>query len=207
MRSLRLGPAALLALAACGGGGAGGTSLFVHETTLAPYQEYGLPGPDELPVFPGFLVGEELTFFSFYHRGFCRFDVTALPAGAQIESATLRVERTSVQGDPGTLGVIRIDDVAGEGQFLFGPTAYNGPALVTGFTTLDPPDVVVPNLPVHYTADVTGRLQAALDAPRTRFNLRMRFDLDSNGDLLSDYLSFDRQSGLHATLEVRWSEP
>lgn len=146
LRSLTLVTAGLLLsgfVAACGSGGGGGGDDGPRELFGTIYLE----GPDaegemtEGQTVPnggryGVLsVGNDASGREV--RGLLRFDLARIPLGARIVSATLRMERTAVQGDPyAALGTVLLDHV--DGGFypwslgVFFPQVPNGVDLTVG---------------------------------------------------------------------------
>lgn len=118
------------------------------------------------------------------YRGMWRFDISGMKKGAEILSASLQVTRRPAfdSGDPLSLmGYIQLDDVYGEGNLVGHDAMYNH-TLAPNFTRLDPWVGYV------YSADVTDRLQAAVDAERTRFNLRAHWLNLSPNDQMDAFL-------------------
>jgi hypothetical protein len=120
-------------------------------------------------------------------RGFLSFDLSAIPSTAQIESIELRFFQVQVQGDPyGKLGSLILDHVD-YGSRLSYP-AFDVPAM--NIATL--PQQTAPNVWYITTSGVVGDwLQEDLQLGRDRFQLRLRFSTESDGDGLEDYAAIE----------------
>jgi hypothetical protein len=119
-------------------------------------------------------------------RGFVSFDLTPLPAGATVTSATLSMYQWVVLGTPyASLGSQLVDHVD------FGATLDSGDfalvALSSGFDTLSSDATVGPKL-----LSVTAQVVADLTAARVRSQFRIRFALGTDGDASEDSCSFRR---------------
>ncbi len=117
-------------------------------------------------------------------RQFFSFEITNVPAGAEIVSATLQLYQASVGGHPfsslGSLVVDRVDLGAG-----LDSGDYAGPALQAWIGTMPPEETLG-----YKSLDVTAAVQAERAAGRPRFQVRLRFsdrdsDLDGEADLVS----------------------
>ena len=119
------------------------------------------------------------------YMGFWRFDVEAhVPPGARILSATFETVRRDCAscGNPELRLYIMLDDMGDTP--MIGGSAFYGSTLAHGFDRLRKSGELLPGGEV-YGADVTERLQAAVDAQRTHLNLRARWMLPvlANGAL------------------------
>ncbi len=175
----------LLVVTACGGGGGGG-----GETLELNAQ--GLPGFDgtirlesdtglcEIDSIPNFVtVGEDgnlAKFITFF--GFITFDISAVPTGATIVSATLRIEMGEVLGDnvfrPGLFGNVVMEHInmgAGLDEADMIAPSLSG-ELVGGDAS---PTFLADNATLELkTADIRDEVQRDLDDGRTRTSLRLR---------------------------------
>lgn len=115
------------------------------------------------------------------YRQFYSFDISTIPAGAHIVSATLRLYQAVVVGSPyvnlGNLIVDRVDI----GAALDG-VDFNAAPLTANLGTLST------NATIEYkTLDVSTAVQADLGASRSKSQFRIRFSLrDFNNDGLRD---------------------
>lgn len=113
-------------------------------------------------------------------RGFLRFSLGAIPPGATITSAVLRVAQANVSGIPyPVLGSLHVDHVD-IGLALDGAD-YAAPALSFDIGTLS----TDPTLTLR-SLDVTGRVLADRAALRTTSDFRLRFNLGTDGDSFED---------------------
>ena len=195
-------------LAACGGNGGldmdppvdPGPSgpTFVEAVIIAEIpliQSYSLRSGAPFQKGPTVWVGDSATFPGQHYVGFYRFDLSGLPTGAKIVSASFKTPRTIVSGMPDVLlGELRVDDLEFEGIDLVGPSALTDYAVYDNYTTLKP------GLG-GWGASVMGRVQEAVAFQRTRLNLRLHWDQAyvDNGDM--DAWAFDFQDQ-RATLTV-----
>lgn len=117
-------------------------------------------------------------------RGFVSFDITSIPPGSIIISATLRMYQEGVNGTPyTTLGSISVDHVD------YGPTLdaadYNQAALQENIGILSN------NATLEFkTLDVTARLQDDMDHGRTRSQYRLLFPTETDNDSVRDAAFF-----------------
>lgn len=184
MKSALLLPIVLL-LIACGGGGGGGGGPAVFALVLTPQ-----PGIDGFGstlntlTASGVQVGDDE--FDTAFRGYYGFDTQSIPAGAVIQSATLRLYLGSVTGTPGTsYGPVAVDHKQTNAtlsnlDFVFGD-------IVAGFATL--PAVLTIG---YHEVDATARLQADLLAgePRSGYRLRPSGDGTPDNDGSTDVYVF-----------------
>jgi hypothetical protein len=185
---LGLGLCVGFALTACGGGGGGNTAtvMILGTDGLCGYvTQTGTVATPQSTLLVGELVLPPPTPEQGI-RGFLSFDLSSIPSGAPVVSATLRVQQNQVSGDPYTaLGPLLLDQVvygtvldAGAYDRSF-PTNQAFAMLATD-TTLGPKET-----------DVTVAVQDDLAAPRTRSQFRLRFAIDTNGDGLGTAARFD----------------
>ncbi len=111
------------------------------------------------------------------YNGLWSFDLSGLPSGAQITSATLQLYQTAAAGDPaGSFGLARVDHVNFGATFPTSTATINALSLnfaqITDLTNAGPKQV-----------DATTEVQADLDAgrPRSQFRMRMGFGTDFDG--------------------------
>lgn len=126
-------------------------------------------------------------------RGFVSFDLTPLPAGATVTSATLSMYQWVVIGTPyAVLGSQLVDHLD------FGATLDPGDfalaALSSGFDTLASDDTIGPKL-----LSVTAQVVADLTAARVRSQFRIRFAVATDTDASEDSCSFRRADATTAS--------
>jgi hypothetical protein len=118
-------------------------------------------------------------------RGLLRFPLGAIPPGARIRAARLRLQQSVVVGAPfATLGVVRVEAVdAGPGLDPgdHGSAPFPGvAAVVSQDPSIGPREV-----------DVTLALLDAWQALRPELDLRLRFDVATDNDGLVDRVAFN----------------
>ena len=113
------------------------------------------------------------------------FDLSSLPAGARIESATLELYQSRVAGDPyGKLGNVIVDHLA-YGSSL-DASDYSGGTLQGAIGTLSTSPTVE-----YKSVDVTTAVEGDRGAGRTLAQFRLRFSVrDSNQDRATDLAFF-----------------
>lgn len=117
-------------------------------------------------------------------QAYFSYDLSSIPEGATIRSATLSVYVFQVvDGDPqGMMALVDVDHVAYQDQFPqnFTPIVLDGLiGQLTDINTLGRKEV-----------DVTAQLQADLDAGRSRSQYRVKGRLDSDFDNENDAVEF-----------------
>jgi hypothetical protein len=119
------------------------------------------------------------------YRQFYSFDISTIPAGAHIVSATLRLYQAIVVGSPYTkLGNVIVDRV--DLGSALDPADYNAAALNANIGILSTTATIE-----YKTMDVTAAVQADLGATRGKSQFRLRFSLkDSNNDGVRDLAQF-----------------
>jgi hypothetical protein len=118
-------------------------------------------------------------------RGFVRFNIAGLPAGAEIESAELRMAQADVTGLPyATLGNVVVDHV--DIGLVLDATDYASAALLANIGTLSS-DVT---LTVKFL-DVKAEVLADIAAARTTSDFRLRFPVQTDLDALTDSVHFE----------------
>jgi hypothetical protein len=125
-------------------------------------------------------------------RGFLSFDLADIPAGATIEGVELRFYQKAIQGQPyDKLGNLMLE------QIDFGtsldPGAYDLPALDSaGLATLTSPN----SWYVLSDPLITSWVQDTLDHDQARFQLRLRFRQETDGDGEEDWVAIEPGGGL-----------
>jgi hypothetical protein len=119
------------------------------------------------------------------YRQFYSFDLSGLPPGVTVTSATLRLYQGSTLGTPYVdLGDVVVDHVD-YGATLLG-AAYDAPAIVSNIGALSQDGTIE-----YKTMTVTDRVQADVAAGRTRSQFRLRFSVfDNNNDAGNDFAQF-----------------
>ena len=177
-----------LFLAACGGGGGGGgderdasplfsTTLLGNPDLDGWVSDSGLVYSTSNPV-----AGD--THADVGYRGFYAFDIRAVPAGARIVSATLRIHQFEVRGDPfATHGPLVLDHIDMGSELDAGD--YSGSNIRAAFAVLSREATIG-----YLDADITERLEADIAAGRTHAAFRVRFgSLSSDNDGVRDLIS------------------
>ena len=203
MRQICISILGILALAACGGGGGGGGEIptgtliqtlpLMSDPDLDGYlQEEGFGGWAWRPGLLPSRTGEGLSGGEYRdYRQFYTFDLRALPAGATIVRATLRLCQTYVQGDPyGTIGDVVVDHVH------FDPVVhladFDGNTFNRNVGTLSTDASIR-----YHELVVTSAVQIDVADGRTRSQFRLRLDRGSfsiiNGQ--TDYVQFTDAEG------------
>lgn len=124
-------------------------------------------------------------------RGFLSFDLSSIPAGATIQSVRLEFYQQRLEGVPYLkLGNLVLDHVA-YGSSLES-SAYDTPALHSAVLT----QMLLPNS-WYNLADPTITLwvEDSLAAGRSRFQLRLRFAGEADGDDQADMISVEPGEG------------
>ncbi len=129
-----------------------------------------------------FYVGDEDT--NNFNRGFVSFDLSTIPSGANIISATLRIFQRSVEGTPYTdLGNLIVDhvdfgDILDSTDFNITPLQANIGILSTN-STIEWKEL-----------NVTTAVKDDLSNGRIHSQFRLRFPNDTDNDQSSDYVTF-----------------
>jgi hypothetical protein len=125
-------------------------------------------------------------------RGFMSFDVSGIPAGSTIDSVELRFYQKEIQGDPyDKLGNLVLEQVD-YGSSL-GDSAYNTPALASALLDMqtDPGTWYIISDPT-----ILSWVQSNLEAGRSRFQLRLQFRQETDGDRLEDWVAIEPGGGI-----------
>ena len=125
-------------------------------------------------------------------RGFLSFDLAGVPAEATVEGVELRFYQKTIQGEPyGKLGSLMLDQVD-YGSSLE-PGAYDLPALDSAaLATLPSPN----SWYVLSDPLITSWVQSTLENGRPRFQLRLRFAQETDGDGEEDWVSIEPGGGI-----------
>ena len=182
---------ALVLVAGCGGGGGDGNGGGGVPVST------GLPG---IASFEGFVtasggvstgvnafVGD--TVVNNVDRGFLSFDLTQIPPGSTITTATLHVYQHDALGTPFlNLGNVLVDHF--DAGVALDSTDYSGTTIQSNFGTLS----MSPTEGAR-TLDVTTRVQDDVTNNRPRTDLRLRFITGTDNDNSTDAVTF------------QWSDP
>ncbi len=180
--------AAILILSACGGGGGGSTPQGPVTVTLT-----STPGLDGI-VFAGGAVtyASNIAVGDYANalgpagglRGFVSFDLTSIPPGATVLSATMTLVQRLINSDPyTTLGTVLVDPVVYGGVLEAGAYARTFPT--EGFGTLSPDAALGPKSLI-----VTPLVQDDVTALRGQSQYRLRYPIEEDGDGDSDQAVF-----------------
>lgn len=184
--------AAAAALSACGGGGDGGGSPSTVTATL-----HSTPGVDGTIVMNGAPSGVSVTGTviqvgdtpvlgtDLAVRGFLRFSRAAIPPGATLVSATLRLHQSFVFAGPYvTLGSLLVDHVdLGAGLDFTDATSA---ALSGSFGTLSSDAAIA-----YHTLDVTAQVAADIAASKPDTDFRLHMLVGADGDGTEDITQWD----------------
>lgn len=111
---------------------------------------------------------------------FLSFDISGIPGSAAIQQATLDLRHYDVLGNPfGKLGKLHVRDIQ------YGNTLESADISVTGT------EVWLLAAPPLVSRDVTAAVRQRKLEGRTRFQLSLRFDLNTNSDSIADVIRFD----------------
>ena len=197
---LSLGLAA--SLTACGGGGGRNAAPLPQAQQVPQEQEVTLPAIGErtgyiyhvggLTVRPGRIrVGNTAALN--VARGYVAFDMSAIPAGAQILSATLHIWQVGIDTAPNWdiysefgIGPLQAQRIHGAGPL--DAQEHNAPAL-PGTATMD---VITSKALGEHTADLTDWIRAQhLSASRESLTMRFLFQQEVDGDWSNDLTTLD----------------
>jgi hypothetical protein len=118
-------------------------------------------------------------------RGFLSFDLSEIPQGATIDNAELRFYQSEVNGDPyGKLGDLVLEHV-NYGTSL-GESAFGTPAIDSA-TLAD--RVPAGQWYILGGDTLTAWIQKEIGAGQTRFQLRLRFSVETDGDGQEDWVA------------------
>ena len=142
-------------------------------------------GSDSLYI----LIGRNI---SVIQRGFVSFDLSSLPSGAVIESATLRMYQQKIVGNPyGVGGSLKIDHLDYGGSL--GNEDYGASSISSNFTTLTNNAILE-----WKDANVTDTLKNDLSNGRSNSQYRIRFSTESTGTS-SDLVYFESADNSQGT--------
>jgi hypothetical protein len=184
--------------------------------------EFGSPGPEfvVLPSVPG--VDGYTTSAAFVstaganaiavgdnagddgRRGFVRFDLSAIPAGATVLSAVLHLYQGDIDGVPYGLGSVRVDHIDVGAALDAGDHFAAAIALDIGVLSTD-------NVLEWKTLDVTAAVAADVAGVSPTSDFRLRFPVGTDGDGVLDTAMFEDAeghlaTGLFPTLSVTYQE-
>ena len=179
-----------LGLAACGGGGGGDgdgdTTTLVIESTGSldggvTVSGNGAVNSASSAAIP--LVGDgafQASGGTLVYTGLWSFDLSGIPSGAQIQSATLRLYQTSTAGDPASAFAIARMDHVNYGAIFPSTSSVN--VIDFNFAQIGDLSTVGPK-----TVDATAQVVDDLAAPRARSQFRMRMAIQTDNDAEADW--------------------
>ncbi len=192
---------ATLALAGCGGGGGGGEDgdeqqIVIQQVTITSTPELdGVVFGSATTVQGRTDLAPHVGDFAFNAgqgpqrlQAIYSFDLSDLPEGAVIRSATLNVSVTDIIGEPvDLLSAVRLDHINFGTTFPqnFGPIVLDGNV------------AVIQNMGVLglKQANVTEQVQDDMDSNRTRSQYRFRGVSETNGDNVADAVEMSDGEG------------
>jgi hypothetical protein len=124
-------------------------------------------------------------------RGFMSFDASGIPVGATIDSVELRFYQNEIQGDPyGKLGNLMLEHI--DYGANLGDSAYNTPAFDSAMLATQ----TAPGAWYTLTDPIlVSWVQSNLDAGRSRFQLRLLFRQETDGDGQEDWVAIEPGGG------------
>jgi hypothetical protein len=125
-------------------------------------------------------------------RGFMSFDLSGIPAQSTIDSVELRFYQKEIQGDPYTkLGNLVLEQV--DYGASLGDSAYNTPALASALLDMQ----TAPGA-WYVLSDPTilSWVESTLEAGQPRFQLRLQFRQETDGDRLEDWVGIEPGGGI-----------
>ncbi len=124
-------------------------------------------------------------------RGFMSFDTSDIPAGSTIDNVELRFYQKEVQGDPyGKLGNLVLEHV--DYGSTLGDSAYHTPALASALLDMET------DARAWYVISeptILSWVQSNLEAGRSRFQLRLQFRQETDGDRSEDWVAIEPGGG------------
>jgi hypothetical protein len=131
-------------------------------------------------------------------RGFMSFDLSTIPSGASIEGAKLRFYQTKVEGDPyQKLGNLVLEHV--DYGSKLSRAAYDLPSLDSVGLAQQPSPGTWYNVVDRPIADW---IEQDLSIGRDRFQVRLRWAQETDGDNLEDYASMEPGNNYFGTGNV-----
>lgn len=182
-------------LAACGGGG-GGDGNRTLSIPSDPTADGFVTDTAFVDINNEVSVGDTDGTFGNVSRGFYRFPLSGIPAGATLLSAELRIFQFEVVGTPYiTHGGVIVAHV-NLGAAL-DATDFAAAALQPGFGTIST------DATLEYKAlTVTQLVESDIAAARATSDFRLRFSLNSDADGGDDYASFNDGMSAPDTIPV-----
>jgi hypothetical protein len=171
----------------CGGGNGPSGPPVVVDLLVVPGSEGTVHSDGTVTPGGAFLIGDSAT--NVAHRALLRFSTAAIPAGAVLESAVLRVHQSSVVGSPyATLGEVVLQHVSldrGAGPGLdagdfASPPVSDGFAMLSRETTIG-----------YHSIDLVVGVSNDLRAGRTTSDLRIHHVAGTDGDSTADRSSWN----------------
>jgi hypothetical protein len=138
-------------------------------------------------------------------RGFLSFDLSDIPEGATIEGVELRFYQKAVQGEPyEKLGNLMLEQI--DYGSALDPSAYDRPVLDSAMlATLPSPS----SWYILSDPSLASWVQTTLGKGQDRFQLRIRFAQETDGDNEEDWISIEPGGGILSspnapTLTIRY---
>jgi hypothetical protein len=125
-------------------------------------------------------------------RGFMSFDLSSIPSGATVERAELRFYQKEIQGDPYTkLGNLLLEHI--DYGASLDDSAYNTPAIESAVLDQQrtPKAWYILSDPT-----LTSWIQSNVQAGRARFQLRLQFRQETDGDDREDWIAIQAGGGI-----------
>jgi multidrug efflux pump subunit AcrA (membrane-fusion protein) len=197
--------AAALSCAGCGGSGEGAPPETVTVSLPSAAAVDGTVDGDGTAFPSGQAVRAGDTSANASLRGFLSFPLGAVPPGAVLVSARLRVRQSAVVGTPyATLGFLLVEPV--DVGMALDPSDHSAPVLPGTVVVLSTEADLGPR-----DADVSAAVLAAVAMGRPSVDLRVRFPLATDGDALDGYVEIDDAedvaTGTVPILEVTLQRP
>lgn len=128
-------------------------------------------------------------------RGFLSFDLSSIPAGASVQSSELRFFQAKVGGDPyGKLGNLVLEHL--DYGTSLDASDFDLPAMDSAMLAQQPASGAW-----YVLADrtIAAWVQKDLDAGRTRFQVRLRFAQEKDGDGQEDFAGIESSDNFFGT--------
>ncbi|MCA9313995.1 MAG: hypothetical protein H6806_01875 [Planctomycetes bacterium] len=177
--------AASLPLAGCGGGSIFDPPVTAQMPNVADESGYAYANGLFYTTDNGFPIRLGDVSSNTQRRGLLRFDLSSIPAGAEIEDAELRIGQYSITSGPySTLGDVTVDHVSMgvhfDGPDFAGGTLASNIGILSTNTALE-----------EKSLNVKQRVINDLNAGRSTSDFRLRFQLVTDSDNVMDEAEFN----------------